>query len=77
MHSMAACKLSSLNYQIKKQLFHVVTGIDTLEEKQLDTKVPMEFMGMMNTDGDRVLDSAVANDFVIGNILLIHNTLVM
>ena len=48
MHSMTACKLSSLNYQIKKWLFDVVTGMDTLEEKQLNMKVSMEVMGMVN-----------------------------
>ena len=48
MQSMTVCKLSSLNYQIKKSLFHVVTGMDTLEEKQLDTKVSIEVMGTVN-----------------------------
>ena len=48
MHSITACKLSSLNCQIKKQFFHVVTGMDTLEEKQQDPKVSMEVMGMVN-----------------------------
>ena len=45
---MIACKLSSSNYHIKKYLFHVVTGMDTLEKKQLDTKVYMEDIGMVN-----------------------------
>ena len=31
-----------------KKLFHVVTGMDTLEEKMLDMKVSMEVMGMVN-----------------------------
>ena len=47
MHSMIACKLLRLNYPIKKQLLHVVTVMDTLEEKQLDMKVSMEVMGMV------------------------------
>ena len=40
--------LSSLNYHIKKQLFHVVTGMGTLEEKGLHTKVQIEVMGLVN-----------------------------
>ena len=48
MHFMIACKLSSLNYHIKKYLFHVVTRMDTLEKKQVDTKVYMEDIGMVN-----------------------------
>ena len=31
-----------------KELFHVVTGMDTLEEKMLDMKVSIEVMGMVN-----------------------------
>ena len=45
---MIACKLSSLNYHIKKYLFHVVTRMDTLEKKQVDTKVYMEDIGTVN-----------------------------
>ena len=47
--------------------------MDTLDEKQLDMKVFMEVLGMAkrNADGDRVLEFAVANDFVIGNTFFV------
>ena len=48
--------------------------MDTLDKKQLDMKVFMEVLGMVNVmqiDGDRVLDFAVANDFVIGNTFFV------
>ena len=48
MNSLTACILSCLNYLIKKQVFHLVTGMATLQGKQLDTKVSMEVMGMAN-----------------------------
>ena len=47
--------------------------MDTLDEKQLDMKVFMEVLGYgeRNADGDRVLEFAVANNFVIGNTFFV------
>ena len=48
--------------------------MDTLDEKQLDMKVFMEVLGMVNViaDGDRVLEFAVANDFCHWEYFLCH-----
>ena len=47
--------------------------MNTLDEKQLDMKVFMggSGYGERNADGDRVLEFAVANDFVIGNTFFV------
>ena len=73
MHSTTACKLSFQNYQIKKYSSLAETGMDTLDEKQLDMKVFMEVLGMANVMQMVivVLEFAVANDFVIGNTFFV------
>ena len=47
--------------------------MDTLDEKQLDMKVFMEVLGMVNVMQMviRVLEFGVANDFVIGNTFFV------
>ena len=46
--------------------------MDTLDEKQLDMKVFMEVLGMVNImQMVIVLEFAVANDFVIGNTFFV------
>ena len=46
--------------------------MDTLDEKQLDMKVFMEVLGMVNVmQMVIVLEFAVANDFVIGNTFFV------
>ena len=73
MHFVIACKLSSVNCHIKKEIViscgdwngHI--GSEAAGYKGVHGRYRY---GERNADGDRVLDFAVANDFVIGNSFL-------
>ena len=72
MHSTTACKLSSQNYQIKKAIpCGDWNGHVGREAAGYEGVHGGSGYGERNADVDRVLEFAVADDFVIGNTFFV------